>query len=139
MFPIQLRTTQNSARLPYYADKRTDLSTQMAIAMKTGNDIEIRKIKEKMTLLHKEWGFEVTTPMTAAMMSIVTYMSCFFCFRKCASVPYPGWETGGTLWFPDLTVADPYFILPVLSGAMICTNQLVPSFTDLADFSCCKG
>ena len=27
-----------------------------------------------------------------------------------------GFAQGGALWFPDLTVADPYYILPVVTG-----------------------
>jgi YidC/Oxa1 family membrane protein insertase len=31
-------------------------------------------------------------------------------------LPVPGFETGGMAWFTDLTVADPYYILPVASS-----------------------
>lgn len=29
----------------------------------------------------------------------------------------PSFKEGGALWFTDLTTADPYFILPIMSGA----------------------
>ncbi|ROT43588.1 hypothetical protein SODALDRAFT_42793 [Sodiomyces alkalinus F11] len=32
----------------------------------------------------------------------------------------PSMATGGTLWFPDLTVPDPYIILPILWSATLC-------------------
>ena len=32
-----------------------------------------------------------------------------------ASVPIESMKTGGMLWFTDLTVSDPYYVLPVLS------------------------
>ena len=28
-------------------------------------------------------------------------------------------KTGGLLWFPDLTLCDPYFLLPILSSALM--------------------
>ena len=31
-------------------------------------------------------------------------------------MPVPGFVTGGLWWFTDLTVPDPYFILPTISG-----------------------
>ena len=31
-------------------------------------------------------------------------------------MPVPGFLTGGLWWFTDLTVPDPYFILPAVSG-----------------------
>ncbi|CAK7223244.1 hypothetical protein SBRCBS47491_005142 [Sporothrix bragantina] len=42
----------------------------------------------------------------------------------------PTFATGGCLWFPDLTVADPYHILPFALSAMLVVN-ILPS-TDIA-------
>jgi len=40
-------------------------------------------------------------------------------------LPVDALKTGGTLWFPDLTAADPYFILPVLcAGTMLLTIEV---------------
>jgi len=36
----------------------------------------------------------------------------------------PTMTTGGCLWFPDLTLADPYHILPVAVSAMLLVNLL---------------
>eukprot|EP01134_Creolimax_fragrantissima_P000707 CFRG0707T1 len=43
-------------------------------------------------------------------------MSMFFGLRAMADVPIASMVTGGALWFTDLTVADPTWALPVLSG-----------------------
>lgn len=32
---------------------------------------------------------------------------------------FPGWNTGGALWFSDLTMTDPNFIVPALSSVLI--------------------
>ena len=32
---------------------------------------------------------------------------------------FPGFAAGGLLWFADLTKADPYFVLPVLSASLM--------------------
>ncbi|KAI0867623.1 hypothetical protein GGS24DRAFT_485023 [Hypoxylon argillaceum] len=42
----------------------------------------------------------------------------FRLLRNMAGIPVPGLETGGLAWFTDLTVADPYFILPSISIAV---------------------
>ena len=40
-------------------------------------------------------------------------------------LPVEALKTGGTLWFPDLSAADPYFILPVLcAGTMLLTIEV---------------
>ncbi|OAA57479.1 Membrane insertion protein, OxaA/YidC [Niveomyces insectorum RCEF 264] len=43
------------------------------------------------------------------------------------SLAQDSFATGGCLWFPDLTVADPYFILPFALSAMLVVNVLPPT------------
>ena len=35
------------------------------------------------------------------------------------SLPVQSMQAGGALWFPDLTIPDPYCILPAISAATI--------------------
>ncbi|KAL2160834.1 hypothetical protein VTH06DRAFT_1031 [Thermothelomyces fergusii] len=42
-------------------------------------------------------------------------------------VPDPSLASGGCLWFPDLTVADPYHILPFALSAILVVNTLPKS------------
>ena len=40
-------------------------------------------------------------------------------------LPIESMKTGGLFWFPDLTSADPYFILPLLcAGTMLLTIEV---------------
>lgn len=41
-----------------------------------------------------------------------------------AALAEPTFTTGGSLWFPDLTAADPYHILPFALSAMLVVNVL---------------
>lgn len=43
----------------------------------------------------------------------------FFAIKKMIAVSYPGWSTGGALWFTDLTACDPYYLLPMVSAATL--------------------
>lgn len=47
------------------------------------------------------------------------FISFFIALRKMAYLPVPSMQTGGLLWFPDLTLGDPFYILPVVvTGTM---------------------
>lgn len=47
------------------------------------------------------------------------FISFFIALRKMAYLPVPSLQTGGLLWFPDLTAADPFYILPLaVTGTM---------------------
>ena len=46
-------------------------------------------------------------------------MSTFIGLRKMCNLPVESMSTGGALWFKDLTITDPYFILPLISTATL--------------------
>ena len=43
----------------------------------------------------------------------------FRLFRGMAGLPVPGLEDGGFLWIRDLTIADPFYVLPALTAIVI--------------------
>lgn len=45
------------------------------------------------------------------------FISFYLALRGMANLPLESMKTGGTAWFPDLTVADPTMILPLASCA----------------------
>lgn len=44
------------------------------------------------------------------------FISFFLGIRGLANYPLESMMYGGLLWFPDLTVPDPYYILPVFTA-----------------------
>jgi YidC/Oxa1 family membrane protein insertase len=42
-------------------------------------------------------------------------VSTFFAIRKMCKLPVESMRDGGALWFSDLTIADPFYVLPTLS------------------------
>merc|ERR1711872_751494 len=45
------------------------------------------------------------------------FLSFFLALRKMAETPVPSFTTGGAFWFPDLTLADPQHILPIVCAS----------------------
>ena len=50
------------------------------------------------------------------LVQIPLFLSFFIGLRKMAQLPVESMATGGLGWFTDLTVYDPYFVLPVISA-----------------------
>ena len=46
-------------------------------------------------------------------------MSAFLGVRQMCLLPVESFLTGGCLWFPDLTAADPFCILPIYATASV--------------------
>jgi YidC/Oxa1 family membrane protein insertase len=63
---------------------------------------------------------EGVNPMKA-MLGVVAqapiFMLFYFTLREMAEKGFDGLSTGGTLWFTNLTIPDPYYILPVLTAS----------------------
>ncbi|CAG8727356.1 4072_t:CDS:2, partial [Racocetra fulgida] len=49
----------------------------------------------------------------------------FLAVKKMAEFPVPGFENGGALWFQNLTIPDPYYILPLLISTIFSVLQSV--------------
>lgn len=53
------------------------------------------------------------------LIQVPITIGAFRLLRGMAALPVPSLESGGLWWFSDLTVADPYFALPILSSAFL--------------------
>ncbi|KAL8685412.1 MAG: hypothetical protein Q9218_007779 [Villophora microphyllina] len=107
-----------------------DMAGRMAAIKPHTKDIEARLHKAKLTkdlqavlqasqemrAVHKVAGIKVWKS-AVPLINIPLGYGMFRLTRNMAHLPVPGLETGGTLWFYDLTLADPYFILPAITSA----------------------
>lgn len=59
----------------------------------------------------------------AYSMSIVcqapVFMSFFFALKGMANAPVESMKMGGLFWFTDLTVGDPFYLLPLLTSVTV--------------------
>ncbi|SPO06084.1 uncharacterized protein DNG_08773 [Cephalotrichum gorgonifer] len=59
------------------------------------------------------------------MLQIPIGFGMFRILRAMSDLPVPSLETGGMLWFTDLTIPDPWFILPMVGPlAMLATMRI---------------
>lgn len=53
----------------------------------------------------------------------IVLSTMFFALRGMANLPVDSMTNGGVLWFTDLTVQDPYFLLPVIAVSSVYINM----------------
>ena len=81
---------------------------------------EPEKLQKEMMKLYKEEGFNPMggcLPMLIPMPVLITLFFVFQNFIEFRGVPF--------LWLPDLSRADPLYILPLLLGATIFVQQII--------------
>jgi YidC/Oxa1 family membrane protein insertase len=79
-----------------------------------------QQLQREMLRLYKEEGFNPMggcLPMLIPMPVLITLFFVFQNFIEFRGVPF--------LWLPDLSQADPYYILPILLGATIFVQQVI--------------
>lgn len=65
--------------------------------------------------LYKDAGVKLSQ-MFMPLIQIPLGFGTFRLLRGMGDLPVPGLEKEGLLWIKDLTVPDPYFVLPVATG-----------------------
>jgi YidC/Oxa1 family membrane protein insertase len=57
--------------------------------------------------------------------------------RGASDLPVPGFDVGGALWFQDLTIADPTYMLPLAtSAALYYTFKVSPDYPKMDRLTC---
>jgi len=88
---------------------------ELKTARESNNVLVMQRAQTKLLTLYRDNGY---SPFAGFIMliQIPVFLSMFRMLWRAAQLPVPGFLTGGLWWFTDLTVPDPYFILPAVSG-----------------------
>ncbi|CAK7206972.1 hypothetical protein SEUCBS139899_009779 [Sporothrix eucalyptigena] len=123
IFWPSLTAAEHSAKLqvlrknPRYAAAMAEMQT---MALKGGTAGQAKAMEARLTMKRMQEAMNVSTwKMFVPMINIPFGYGMFRLLRAMAALPVPGLETGGLLWFTDLSVPDPYFILPVASAGIM--------------------
>jgi YidC/Oxa1 family membrane protein insertase len=79
---------------------------------------QLTQSKEKMIELSafmKDHKIGVGRLLGLGLLPVPFFISTFFALQKLATQPIPSMTREGIFWFQDLTLADPYYILPALT------------------------
>lgn len=96
------------------------LQEKFMTSMTVGNmpQAEMLQLRLQMSLYRERYDVK-SWKMFLPMLQAPVAFGMFRLTTGMAALPVPGLETGGTLWFTDLTAADPYMILPIVSSVMM--------------------
>ncbi|KAK1574637.1 60Kd inner membrane protein-domain-containing protein [Colletotrichum navitas] len=114
MFKPLLRAQDTSARMqklhqdPKYEEVRKGLQE----AMSRGDSAAMTELRRDLSVMNKNAGVNPLNGLWGLLQIPFGY-GMFRVLNGAAAIPVPGMETGGFLWFSDLTVADPLFLLPI--------------------------
>ncbi|KAM0328608.1 hypothetical protein ACHAQA_005018 [Verticillium albo-atrum] len=126
-----LKAQQGSAKMQQLQGNAqyATLKQKMQDSMKSGDKAAMMDARQSINFIHKREGVNPFAALWGLVQIPFSY-GFFIVLNNMAKIPVPSLETGGLLWFKDLSVADPFFILPV--AAPIAMIAMLKSGTKFA-------
>ncbi|XP_012723138.2 mitochondrial inner membrane protein OXA1L [Fundulus heteroclitus] len=125
VFPVIVKGQREAAKLNNVLPEMTKLTNKMNEAKQSGNKYEFAKAYSDLNLFQKKHDVNPLRGFLVPLVQAPVFISFFIALRKMAYLPVPSLQTGGVLWFTDLSAADPFYILPlVVTGTMFFILEL---------------
>lgn len=117
MIPLNIKVQRNNARVSNINPDLQRIMNNVSEAKKAGDQLAIAKYSQQAQQLFKDNECHPAKSLLLPLVQAPVMISFFMALRAMAELPVPGFLDGGLAWFTDLSVKDPYYILPVLSSA----------------------
>ncbi|MBN3299764.1 OXA1L protein, partial [Amia calva] len=113
VFPVIVKGQREAAKLNNVLPEMTKLTNRMNDAKRSGNQFEFSKAYSDMMMFQKKHDVNPLRGFLVPLVQAPVFISFFIALRKMAYLPVPSMQSGGLWWFSDLTMADPFYILPL--------------------------
>ncbi|XP_068164207.1 mitochondrial inner membrane protein OXA1L isoform X2 [Antennarius striatus] len=125
MFPITVKSQRMAAKMNNIHPEMQKLNAKLNEAKYSGNTFEFSKASTDLTLFLKKHDVNPIKNFLITLAQVPVFLSFFIGLRQMANLPVPSLQTGGLFWFTDLTIADPYYMMPlIVTGSMFLLIRL---------------
>lgn len=123
--PVTIYLQKHSIKMHNVSPLVKQLKENQQMYMMAGDVDMANNERNKMNAIFRENGVRPIMSLVPALFQGVVMVSFFMAMRGMANAPVTSMMAGGGLWFPDLTAADPSFILPIMSsGAFLISLEV---------------
>nr|VZI38909.1 unnamed protein product [Spirometra erinaceieuropaei] len=119
LFPLIIDQRRKLASYTNAMPKIMVLQDRMTKARIASDYIEMMRISQQMQELMKTEDINPLRSMRLMVVQVPIFLSVFTGLRAMASLPVASMQTGGLAWFTDLTLCDPFYLLPLYSMTSI--------------------
>ncbi|XP_006883188.1 PREDICTED: mitochondrial inner membrane protein OXA1L-like [Elephantulus edwardii] len=117
IFPLIVKGQREAAKIHNHLPEIQKFSTRIREAKLAGDHAEFYRASTEMNLYQKKHDVSLFRPLILPLTQAPIFISFFIALREMANLPVPSLQTGGLLWFQDLTVFDPTYVLPLVVTA----------------------
>lgn len=127
ILPANIMSLRNSSRLLPYADRLEAVTAEWK-SINTSDRLALQRISLKRQKIYEQAGARVLPSIIMPFVQIPITLGLFLAVRKMTMLPVEQLKQSGVFFLPDLTMADPYYILPILSTVAINIQMSVRVF-----------
>ena len=114
--PVMLMQIKNTYRLSQARPEVEHLVARLKEEQARGNQNATADYQQHVMAVWKKYNCNPLKSMASIFVQAPLFIGFFSALRGLAAAKVPSMVEGGTLWFSDLTVADPTYALPVISA-----------------------
>jgi YidC/Oxa1 family membrane protein insertase len=122
MIRVTIQIQKNAAKMKVIGADMKELQDKISDAKIKGNKLEEHMLTYKMVDFMRQNGYSVGGQIFPMLAQGFVFTSGFWAIRSMCNLPVESMRQGGLSWFTDLTITDPYFILPITSIATLVYN-----------------
>ena len=119
LFHFYTQSSDQSARAALLQPSYAPIQEKLRVAKESKDQILQQTIAKELKDFFKAAGLKPWKAFLPIALQIPLGFGNFRLMRNMYEIPVPGLTDGGILWFQDLTVGDPFMVLPL---AMVAVN-----------------
>lgn len=113
--PLVIIAQRNAAKMHEAMPKMQAIQLKMTEARQMGNATETARYSQELVKLMSSEKVNPLKNMIVPLAQAPIFLSYFIGIRRMVNAPVESMQTGGFLWISDLTVPDPYYLLPLFT------------------------
>lgn len=119
LLPLFLKSSDIMARSQALNPVLQPITNRMKAAQKAGDQVAMMSAWNELGAARKRAGISISGQFTPILAQGIIAYCGFRLVRAMATLPVPALKTEGPLWLQDLTLSDPYLILPIAMAGTI--------------------
>lgn len=128
LLPFAVQTADQGARLASVSTELAPLNRKLQIAKQSQDQQALMEVAEQYRAKLASSGYSIRKMLMSPLFQVPVGFGTFRLLRGMGTLPVPGFDEGGFLWFTDLSMPDPTGIMPITTGIIF-----------FATFTVCHG
>ncbi|OCT45828.1 putative mitochondrial export translocase Oxa1 [Cladophialophora carrionii] len=132
IYPFAVTASDMTARFQEMSPMIKQIQARSREALNNNDRTGVLEAQMQMRELKKEGKFAFNKMFRPLLLQFPLGYGAWNLLRSCSNVPVPAFETETWLWLSNLTVGDPYYVLPIVTAAMTWVNVTTSAKTQNA-------